>query len=98
MDWCLEVVTSAVGVNRKDGEEDRNGFLAEDGRGWFEKLEALVENVGLRKRLGEAGRRKVAAEYTVEQGLAKWLEILEKSSRHSEQPAQQIAETVAVQG
>src|SRR5438876_6578230 len=74
----LPVVASPVGVNQKIVEENRNGFLAADAGEWFEKLEALIEDAGLRKRLGEAGRRKVAAEYTVEHGLAKWLEILEK--------------------
>ncbi len=94
----LPVVASPVGVNRNLVEENRNGFLAANAGEWFEKLEALIENAGLRKRLGESGRRKVAAQYTVEHGLAKWLEILEKRSQQSQQQPQQIAETVAVQG
>ena len=94
----LPVVASPVGVNQKIVEENRNGFLAADAGEWFEKLEALIEDAGLRKRLGEAGRRKVAAEYTVEHGLAKWLEILEKRSRRTEQQPEQIGETVSAHG
>jgi glycosyltransferase involved in cell wall biosynthesis len=94
----LPVVASPVGVNRNIVEENRNGFLATDAGEWFEKLEALIENAGLRKRLGEFGRRKVAAQYTVEHGLAKWLEILKKRSRHREQRPEQIEETVSAHG
>jgi len=94
----LPVVASPVGVNRKIVEENRNGFLAATSGEWFEKLEALVENAELRRRLGESGRSKVAAEYTVEQGLAKWLEILEKRSRCSEQQPEQIEETISAHG
>jgi glycosyltransferase involved in cell wall biosynthesis len=94
----LPVVASPVGVNQKIVEENRNGFLAADAGEWFEKLEALVENADLRKRLGEAGRRKVAAQYTVEHGLVKWLEILEKGSRRDEEQPQQIEETVSAHG
>ncbi len=94
----LPVVASPVGVNRKIVEENRNGFLAATSGEWFEKLEALIENADMRKRFGESGRSKVAAEYTVEQGLAKWLEILEKRSRCSEQQPEQIEETISAHG
>jgi len=94
----LPVVASPVGVNRKIVEENRNGFLAANSGEWFKKLEALVENAELRRRLGESGRSKVAAEYTVEQGLAKWLKILEKRSQCSEQQPEQIEETISAHG
>ncbi len=94
----LPVVASPVGVNRKIVEENRSGFLAANSGEWFEKLEALIENADMRKRFGELGRCKVAAEYTVEHGLAKWLEILEKRSRHREQRPEQIEETISAHG
>jgi glycosyltransferase involved in cell wall biosynthesis len=94
----LPVVASPVGANCEIVEENRNGFLAANAGEWFEKLDSLVANAELRKRLGESGRAKVAARYTLEHGLAKWLEILEKRSRRSEQRPQQIAETIAIHG
>jgi glycosyltransferase involved in cell wall biosynthesis len=78
----LPVVASPVGANCEIVEENRNGFLAANAREWFEKLDALIENAELRRRLGESGRAKVAAQYTLEHGLSKWLEILENSPRH----------------
>jgi glycosyltransferase involved in cell wall biosynthesis len=94
----LPVVASPVGANCEIVEENRNGFLAANAGEWFEKLSALIENADLRKRLGTSGRAKVAAGYTLEHGLSKWLEILERGSRRCEQRPQQIAETVAMHG
>ncbi len=91
----LPVVASPVGANCEIVEENRNGFLAANAREWIEKLSALIESAELRKRLGESGRAKVADGYTLEHGLSKWLEILEKRSRRSEQRPQQIGETVS---
>src|SRR5712664_1136296 len=94
----LPVVASPVGANCEIVEENRNGFLAANAREWFEKLSALIESAELRKRLGESGRAKVAAQYTLEHGLSKWLEILEKGSRRCEQRPRKIAEPVAIHG
>ena len=88
----LPVVASPVGANREIVEENRNGFLAASAREWFEKLEVLVEDADLRKRLGESGRARVAAQYTLEHGLSKWLEILETGSRRNEEQPQQSRE------
>lgn len=94
----LPVVASPVGANREIVEENRNGFLAANAQEWFEKLDALVSNADLRKRLGESGRSKVAAQYTLERALSKWLAILEKGSRRSEEQPQQIGETASTHG
>jgi len=75
----LPVVASPVGVNREVVQENQNGFLAATEKEWLEKLEALIANPELRKRMGEAGRAKVASQYTLERGFAKWKQILERS-------------------
>jgi len=72
----LPVVASPVGVNTEIVEEGKNGFLAATSDEWFEKLDKLVRHAELRLSLGEAGRAKVAAGYTIEHGFAKWQEIL----------------------
>ncbi len=79
----LPVVASPVGANCEIVEENRNGFLAANAHEWFERLDVLVANADLRKRLGASARSKVAAQYTLEHGLSKWLEILEKHSRRA---------------
>jgi glycosyltransferase involved in cell wall biosynthesis len=94
----LPVVASPVGANCEIVEENHNGFLATDAREWFEKLSALIESAELRKRLGEYGRAKVAAQYTLEHGLSKWLKILEECPRRGEQRPQQIAEAIPIHG
>jgi glycosyltransferase involved in cell wall biosynthesis len=93
----LPVVASPVGVNCEIVEENRNGFLAANAQEWFEKLDALVANVDLRKRLGESGRSKVAVQYTLEHGLSKWLEILEKGPRRGGQRPQQSDGAIPLQ-
>jgi glycosyltransferase involved in cell wall biosynthesis len=94
----LPVVASPVGANCEIVEENGNGYLAANAQEWFDKLDALVVNVDLRKRLGASGRSKIAAQYTLEHGLSKWLAILEKGSRPSQQQPQQIAKTIPIRG
>jgi glycosyltransferase involved in cell wall biosynthesis len=72
----LPVVASPVGINCELVEEGKNGFLAGSEQDWFEKLNGLVSCSELRASLGAAGRAKVAAGYTLDQGFAKWQEVL----------------------
>lgn len=73
----LPVVASPVGVNCEIVEENKNGFLASTHDEWYEKLERLIRDTSLRKRLGKAGRATVTDRYTLELGFAKWLKVLE---------------------
>jgi glycosyltransferase involved in cell wall biosynthesis len=72
----LPVVASPVGVNRQIVSDDVNGYLASDTEGWYAALERLAANAPLRSRLGDAGRRRVEAEYSLQvtaPRLAAWL-------------------------
>jgi len=62
----LPVVASPVGVNSQIVEHGVNGFLASSDREWREALETLLKNPDLRRRMGEAGRRKVEREYSIQ--------------------------------
>lgn len=73
----LPVVASPVGVNREIVEEGKNGFLASTDDEWAERLDQLICDSKLRKSLGQAGREKVAAGYSLDHGFCKWQEILE---------------------
>lgn len=60
------VVASPVGVNVKLVEESGGGFLAASPQEWWDALFKLISDGDLRKRLGAAGRKAVAAGYCVE--------------------------------
>jgi glycosyltransferase involved in cell wall biosynthesis len=60
------VVASPVGVNQQIVEHGVNGFLAGTEEEWRLALRRLRDDPGLRVRMGEAGRRKVEAQYSLE--------------------------------
>ena len=90
----LPVVASPVGVNCEIVEEGTNGYLASSDDEWYDKLDMLIRNAGLRMSLGKAGRAKVASGYTLECGFAKWEEIL-SGSHTSSQPSGRVEQCVS---
>ena len=61
----LPVVAAAVGVNREIIQDGVNGFLASSEQDWVEKIERLLCDPGLRKRLGDAGRKTIEEKYSL---------------------------------
>lgn len=62
----LPVVASPVGVNSKIVIDGENGFLASTEAEWCEAIDRLLSDPVLRRRMGEAGRAKVEAEYSIQ--------------------------------
>lgn len=62
----LPVVASPVGVNSKIVEQGVNGYLAETPAEWIQSLNALLLDVDQRKRMGQAGRKKVEQGYSLQ--------------------------------
>lgn len=62
----IPVIASPVGVNAEIVEHGVNGFLASSGSEWKEALRTLLHNPDLRARMGDAGRRKVEREYSLQ--------------------------------
>lgn len=62
----IPVIASPVGVNAEIVEHGVNGFLASDDTEWSEALQTLLQNSELRAQMGEAGRRKVELEYSLQ--------------------------------
>ncbi|MDM8542149.1 glycosyltransferase family 4 protein [Desulfococcaceae bacterium HSG9] len=60
------VIASPVGVNSKIVEHGVNGFLANSKEEWISALTLLRDNPELRKKMGEAGRKKVEKEYCLQ--------------------------------
>ncbi|MCB9896371.1 MAG: glycosyltransferase family 4 protein [Planctomycetes bacterium] len=67
----VPVVASPVGVNADIVRHGENGLLAATPAGWSAAFEALAADPELRSRLGEAGRRTVEAEFSIEGGAEK---------------------------
>ena len=55
-----------MGVNAEIVEPGVNGFLASSDAEWAEALQILLHDPDLRVRMGEAGRRKVEREYSLQ--------------------------------
>ena len=62
----LPVVASPVGVNSEIVEHGVNGFLATTPTNWIQALNALLLDLDLRRRMGQAGRQKVEQEYSLQ--------------------------------
>jgi len=60
------VVASPVGVNMEIVEHGVNGFLAGSTREWLEALTILIDNPGLRKKMGIEGRKMVKKKYCIQ--------------------------------
>lgn len=66
MSLGLPVVAAATGSNLEIIEDGVNGFLAENEKDWYEKLNLLIENKDLRKEFGEKARQTVLERFDIE--------------------------------
>ncbi len=72
------VVASPVGVNSVIVRHGIEGFLASSTEQWIEALQTLVDDAALQQQMGQAGRARVEAEYSL-QVTAPKLECLLRS-------------------
>jgi glycosyltransferase involved in cell wall biosynthesis len=73
----IPVVCSPVGMNVEVVQDGINGFLARSEADWIERLSLLIENPGLRRAMGQAGRAVVEERYSVKANFPKLLRVLE---------------------
>ena len=69
-------VSSRVGSNVEIIEEGSDGFLASETEEWVEKLSRLIEDRSLGEKMGQAARRKVVEEYSLEKMAPRLAEVL----------------------
>src|SRR5262245_9039502 len=74
----LPVVANPVGVQASFVEPGGTGFWADSPESWLEAIGQLVSDAALRRRLGQAGRRRVEQDFHVERGAALWLDVLHR--------------------
>lgn len=72
----LPVVTSPVGANREIVIEGGTGLYADSPAAWADAIVRLAGDAALRDRMGDAGRRRVEAHYSLDATAAKMLEAL----------------------
>lgn len=74
----LPVVANPVGVQLEMVRHGETGFLAETPQQWIEAIRRLADDAELRRSMGRAGRRLIEARYSVTEGAAKWVRLLDR--------------------
>ena len=80
----IPTLMSPVGVNTQIIQNGANGFLPGNDQEWVQYLSALIDDIDLRRRIGEAGRETVIQNYSFSTWKSKYLEcfnnlVLEKN-------------------
>jgi hypothetical protein len=70
-------IASPVGANCEIVRHGETGLLARNVEEWRDALTTLIDDEGLRERMGAAARRRVDAEYSVD----RWAPVLEQTLR-----------------
>ncbi len=77
----VPVIASPVGVNSEIVSNGENGFLASTDGEWAEALQRLLSDAGLRRRMGEAGRRRVEERYSLQVQQPRLLDLFRSCVR-----------------
>lgn len=78
MSMAIPSVCSPVGMNKEIITDGVDGFLAANEDQWVEKLTLLIENLGLRRKMGVEARKTVEEKYSVKVNAPKFIDILKK--------------------
>jgi glycosyltransferase involved in cell wall biosynthesis len=73
----LPVVANPVGIQARLVRPGVTGFLAETAAEWALAIGRLADDPAMRRAMGRAARRLVAAEYDIRVGATRWRELLE---------------------
>ncbi len=74
----VPVVCSPAGINREIVEDGVHGFWANTQKEWIEKLEILIKDHDLRKRMGMEGRKRVIERYSLKANAPRMLKIFQQ--------------------
>lgn len=76
----IPVVASPVGVNAEVVRDGVCGYVASSPIEWYERLSALLADPDLRQRMGEAGRARAEAHYSIRAALPVLVEALREAA------------------
>lgn len=71
----IPAVATPIGVNSNIIEEGGNGYLCATQDEWVRALKLLIQDAALRRRLGQAGKLKMAAHYSLQSQSDRFLEL-----------------------
>jgi len=74
----VPVLASPVGENKSIIENEIDDFLVPDEKGWIEKLSCLIENEGIREKMGNIARKKIEEKYSTEVCADRLINIFKK--------------------
>ncbi|MBL7848376.1 MAG: glycosyltransferase family 4 protein [Cyclobacteriaceae bacterium] len=77
MAMAIPTVASPVGVNLQIIDHGTNGCLCDSLESWTSHLRALIIDSSLRKRMGEAGEKKVGTSYSTVSNTSLFLSLFE---------------------
>ena len=77
----LPLVASPVGVNARIVADRSSGFLADSLDEWRVALTHLIDDIDLRRRMGEAGRARVVEDYSLHAHAPRLVEIMQRAAR-----------------
>jgi glycosyltransferase involved in cell wall biosynthesis len=74
----VPVVCSPAGINKEIVENGVHGFWANTQEEWIGKLEILINDYDLRKRMGMEGRKRVIEHYSLKANAPRLLKIFQR--------------------
>jgi glycosyltransferase involved in cell wall biosynthesis len=74
----LPVVARRIGSNSEIIEDGVNGFLVQTEDEWRNRLQQLIDNPELRRRMGASARATVVAQYSTQVQMPRMISIFEK--------------------
>ena len=74
----VPVVCSPAGINREIVEDGVHGLWANTQEEWIEKLEILINDPDLRRKMGMAGRKRVIEQYSLKANAPRMLKIFQQ--------------------
>lgn len=77
----IPVIARRMGSNDEIIEDGVSGFVVETEAEWFDRIALLLENHSLRKRMGEAARRRVIEKYSTNSQMPRMVEVFENVLR-----------------
>jgi glycosyltransferase involved in cell wall biosynthesis len=78
----LPAVASPIGANAEivvTGGDGATGFLPQDEAAWAAAIVRLARDADLRRRMGDAGRRRVEAHYALGSAVDAWETLLREA-------------------
>lgn len=77
MALAIPAVASPVGVNTTIIDDGVNGFLCSSPEEWIHALSKLLQNVELRKQMGDQGKKNIINRYSVASNSSNFLSLFE---------------------